>query len=109
MSLMIVFAVTFGVFVLVITGMAVGVMLGRREISGSCGGLAGGADLDGQTSCSLCSDPDAACRELGRQMQSDSQPDESESVERSSSTSPCQKDCVAEGCDKETIDACNDR
>lgn len=38
----------FVVMLLVITGMSVGVMNGRRAISGSCGGLNGGG-------CELCS------------------------------------------------------
>lgn len=39
---------SFVVLLLVITGMSVGVMNGRRAISGSCGGLNGGG-------CELCS------------------------------------------------------
>ncbi len=39
---------TFIVILLVIAGMSIGVMNGRRAISGSCGGLNGG-------SCELCS------------------------------------------------------
>jgi len=39
---------SFLVILLVITGMSVGVMNGRRAISGSCGGLSGGG-------CELCS------------------------------------------------------
>ena len=39
---------SFIVILLVITGMSVGVLNGRRAISGSCGGLSGGG-------CELCS------------------------------------------------------
>ncbi|NIS90380.1 MAG: ApbE family protein [Woeseiaceae bacterium] len=39
--------VTFAVMLVVIAGMAIGVMNGRKPISGSCGGLNGG-------SCELC-------------------------------------------------------
>jgi hypothetical protein len=39
---------TFAVLLAVIAGMAIGVMNGRKPISGSCGGLNGG-------SCELCS------------------------------------------------------
>ena len=39
---------SFLVILLVITGMSIGVMNGRRAISGSCGGLNGGG-------CELCS------------------------------------------------------
>ena len=64
-----VFAITLVAFLLVIAGMAVGVMMGRRAISGSCGGLANRTDQGESASCSLCSNPDAACRELGSSMQ----------------------------------------
>lgn len=40
---------SFIVILLVIAGMSVGVINGRRAISGSCGGLSGGG------SCELCS------------------------------------------------------
>lgn len=42
------FLITFTVVVTVIAGMAIGVMNGRRPISGSCGGLNNGR-------CELCS------------------------------------------------------
>lgn len=104
MMLLMVFGVTLVAFLLVIAGMAVGVIMGRREISGSCGGLAqnGGAGqngADGNVSCSLCSNPEAACRELGRRM-------EGARVESSLENSECVKDCVEEGCSKEAMDAC---
>jgi hypothetical protein len=41
-------ALSFVVILLVIAGMSIGVMNGRRAISGSCGGLNGGG-------CELCS------------------------------------------------------
>ena len=34
------FIVTFVIFLLVILGMAIGVILGRKRLQGSCGGLA---------------------------------------------------------------------
>lgn len=40
-----IFVITLGIFILVITAMAVGVIFGKREIKGSCGGLGG---------CELC-------------------------------------------------------
>lgn len=57
---------TFAVFALVIAAMAVGVMFGRKSISGSCGGLGNKTDEHGNSSCSLCSNPGEACRELAR-------------------------------------------
>lgn len=98
MTLVVVFVITLSAFLLVIAGMAVGVIMGRREISGSCGGLANEQGSDGEVSCSLCSNPDAACRELGNRMRGD--------VESSSIDADCEKDCIAEGCSKEAIDAC---
>lgn len=62
-------AITFVAFAVILFGMAVGVMFGRRAISGSCGGLADARNEDGSVSCSLCSDPGNACRELRRRMQ----------------------------------------
>lgn len=65
--------VTACVFGLVIIAMAVGVIFGRRSISGSCGGLANTKDADGNVSCSLCSNPDNACKELRSRMANGSQ------------------------------------
>ena len=59
-----VLAVTAIFFALVIAGMAVGVMFGRKSISGSCGGLNAQTDADGTSRCSLCQNPSEACQEL---------------------------------------------
>jgi len=48
MTLLTTMFVSFAVMLLVIGGMAIGVMNGRKPISGSCGGLNGGG-------CELCS------------------------------------------------------
>ena len=56
------------VFGLAVAGLAAGVLLGRRPISGSCGGLANKRDADGNVSCSLCSNPDNACKDLRERM-----------------------------------------
>lgn len=66
MSFLLILAGTFGIFAIVVAGMAIGVMFGRRSISGSCGGLANKTNADGETSCSLCSNPGEACKELAR-------------------------------------------
>ena len=63
---MTVFGLTLGVFLLVMIGMAVGVMLGRKRLTGSCGGIANQSSSDGSSNCSLCSNPDQACKELVR-------------------------------------------
>ena len=44
--------VTFGVFLVVMISMAVGVLVSNREIKGSCGGL---NDIDGlEGACDIC-------------------------------------------------------
>ena len=56
------------VFSILLFAMAIGVVFGRRSISGSCGGLANKTNADGSTSCGLCSSPSDACRELREKM-----------------------------------------
>ncbi|MBT8088538.1 MAG: ApbE family protein [Gammaproteobacteria bacterium] len=55
---------SFIVILLVITGMSVGVLNGRRAISGSCGGVAGGG-------CELCSGS-GKCRKKTRKPDGES-------------------------------------
>ncbi len=52
----------------VLSAMAVGVIFGKRSISGSCGGLSSSNGEEGGTSCSLCSNPSDACKELRAKM-----------------------------------------
>ena len=59
MSVLPTLLVTFAVLLATIAAMAVGVMNGRKPISGSCGGLNGGR-------CELCS---GNCRDKGEQRQ----------------------------------------
>ncbi len=54
-------ALSFVVILLVIAGMSIGVINGRRAISGSCGGLNGGR-------CELCS---GNCKSKDRKGKSD--------------------------------------
>ena len=56
------------VVAILLLGMSVGVLFGRRAISGSCGGLASKTNPDGSSSCSLCSSPSDACKELRDKM-----------------------------------------
>lgn len=57
-----VFALTLLIIVIAVLGMAIGVMLGRKRLSGSCGGLANFTAKDGSTSCMLCSVPADSCK-----------------------------------------------
>ncbi len=72
-------AIVCSVFLVVLLAMAVGVMFGRRSISGSCGGLGNKKDADGKTSCSLCENPSDACRELKSRMQEPAEQDADQS------------------------------
>jgi hypothetical protein len=72
MTIAIVAGLSFCVFFVVSVGMAIGVMFGRRPISGSCGGLGNQKGADGSTSCSLCQNPSEACTELRARQTSES-------------------------------------
>lgn len=72
-SLVIIPILTACAFAIVLIGMAVGVIFGRRSISGSCGGLANAKNEDGSVSCALCSNPSDACKELRERMSRDNQ------------------------------------
>ncbi len=75
MILLLVFGLTLGVFLVVIIGMAIGVILGRKRLTGSCGGLANRTDADGQSSCSLCSRNSSTCPKVAEKSSAlDSQP-----------------------------------
>lgn len=63
------FFVTFGVFLLVMVGMAVGVIVSNRAIKGSCGGL---NDIEGlKGACDICEGKKVCTRrrKLERQLQ----------------------------------------
>ena len=57
------FLITFLVFGLVVAGMAVGVILGRGPIKGSCGGM-GSLGID--TACDICGGDPKRCDEETR-------------------------------------------
>ncbi|MCT4555556.1 MAG: (Na+)-NQR maturation NqrM [Pelagimonas sp.] len=57
------FALTFGLFLIVVLGMAVGVMFSGRRIKGSCGGLNAISDADQCLVCSKEIDPNSPLRE----------------------------------------------
>jgi hypothetical protein len=53
------FLTVFGVFSFLVAIMAVGVMMGRRPITGSCGGIGRVNGEDGE--CAICGDDPAKC------------------------------------------------
>lgn len=67
-----VMGITVVAFASVLFAMAVGVMFGRKSISGSCGGIANKTNEDGSVACGLCSNPADACKELRGRMQKSS-------------------------------------
>ncbi|MEO0531560.1 MAG: (Na+)-NQR maturation NqrM [Planctomycetota bacterium] len=56
------FLVTLAVFLVALAGMAVGVIISNRRIKGSCGGLAGFKDAQGNSICDACTKPSPDCR-----------------------------------------------
>jgi len=70
----VVFVAAAVLFLLAVGGMAIGVIVSRREIKGSCGGLASMPGNDGKSICELCTIPRDECvnEELRMQMNSSS-------------------------------------
>lgn len=55
------FFIVLAVFALAMLAMGSGVILSKRRLRGSCGGLAGLKDEIGQSMCEVCSDPSESC------------------------------------------------
>ncbi|WP_312594837.1 (Na+)-NQR maturation NqrM [Stutzerimonas nitrititolerans] len=53
--------IVFFVMVLVVFGMAIGVIMGRKPIAGSCGGI---ANLGIEKECSICGGSREKCEEV---------------------------------------------
>jgi len=53
--------VSFIVFALALTGMAIGVIVSNKRIKGSCGGLGNLRDDQGKSICEGCTTPSADC------------------------------------------------
>jgi len=72
------FALAAVVFGLAVAGMSVGVIVANRRLRGSCGGLAGLKDEQGNPLCDACTQPAKECREFREQsaFQSDAAPHE---------------------------------
>ena len=62
------FVVVFLVMVLVVGMMAVGVIMGRKPIAGSCGGIAA---LGIEKECSICGGSREKCEEVNRDKSDD--------------------------------------
>ncbi len=60
---MLTFAFTFGLLMLVVTGMALGVIFAGKTIKGSCGGLNAISDADQCLVCNKEIDPNSPLRE----------------------------------------------
>lgn len=56
------FFITLAIFAIALLGMAVGVLISNRRIKGSCGGLAGMTDSQGNSICEACTNPSPDCR-----------------------------------------------
>lgn len=55
------FVAALAIFLLAVTGMAIGVLAKNRELKGSCGGLASMAGQGGKSICELCTIPKDQC------------------------------------------------
>lgn len=53
--------ISFIVFGVALTGMAIGVIVSNRRIKGSCGGLANLRDDQGKSVCEGCTNPSPDC------------------------------------------------
>lgn len=58
----------FAFMLLVVLGMAVGVIFGRKPIAGSCGGI---ANLGIEKECSICGGSREKCEEVNRDKNDD--------------------------------------
>ena len=63
---MTVFLLVFVVLLIITTIMAVGVIMGRKPIAGSCGGIGAALGEDDYV-CDFCGDDEAKCEELQAQ------------------------------------------
>jgi hypothetical protein len=63
MKLFVISALVFGIALL---GMSVGVIFGNRRIRGSCGGVSGLRDAQGNPLCEGCSNQGAECSGEGK-------------------------------------------
>src|SRR5690606_40960825 len=62
------FLIAGGVFLIAVTGTAIGVILSNRRLRGSCGGLNGLRDSQGNPMCEACTTPPEQCDEFRKQV-----------------------------------------
>lgn len=60
---MVVFVITFVVMLFLVGAMAVGVLMGREPIKGSCGGMTA---LGMDTACDICAGDEQVCEEQNK-------------------------------------------
>jgi hypothetical protein len=64
--------IVFLVMLLVVFGMSIGVIMGRKPIAGSCGGI---ANLGIEKECSICGGSREKCEEVNTQPSQDAKAD----------------------------------
>lgn len=64
---MTIYLMVFAFFLLIMAAMAIGVIMGRRPIAGSCGGL---NQLGMKDGCDICGGKDEVCEEENRKQNS---------------------------------------
>lgn len=62
--------VVFGVMLLIVTGMAVGVIFGKKPISGSCGGMSA---VGMESACDVCGGDKTRCEKESNDVASQEQ------------------------------------
>lgn len=62
------FLIAGGVFLIAVAGMAIGVIVSNRRLRGSCGGLNGLRDSQGNPMCEACTTPPEQCDEFRKQV-----------------------------------------
>ena len=65
------FLIVLAAFALAMLGMSLGVLLSNRRLTGTCGGLAGLVDENGDTACVACQNPSPTCSGLAENARKD--------------------------------------
>jgi hypothetical protein len=65
---MMVYVLSAVVFLIAFTGLAVGTIVAGRRLRGSCGGLSGFRDEQGNPMCESCTNPAAECDDFRKQQ-----------------------------------------